>query len=139
MQSRSSFYSRWARNWLPAAGFRSPGSQQLAGLSVDRHSLDGGISIEHGFCERWVCVDREHHLVHCSLKLHHGDGFGDELGCLRADDVHAEDFAVLRVGDDLYEAVVAVDDGGLGVAGEGKLPDLDFVALLPGLGLSQSG
>ena len=54
------------------------------------------------------------------------------------DDVDAEDFAVLRVGDDLDEAVVAVDDGGLGVAGEGEFADLDLVALLLGLGFGEA-
>ena len=47
--------------------------------------------------------------------------------------------AVFGVGDHFDEAVVAVDDAGLGVAGEGKLADLDFVAFLLGLGLGEAG
>ena len=78
-------------------------------------------------------VDGEHQLVDGAFELHHGDSLGDELGGLRADDVHAEDLAVLRVGNDLHEAIVAADDRGFGVAGERELADLDLVALLLGL------
>ena len=64
--------------------------------------------------------------------------FGDDLRRVRADDVDAENLAVLGVGDDLDEAVVRVEDGGLGVADEGELADLDLVALLLGLRLGQA-
>ena len=50
-----------------------------------------------------------------------------------------EDFAILRVGDDLDEAVVRVEDGGLGVArSNGNSCDLDLVALFLRLRLREA-
>ena len=57
---------------------------------------------------------------------------------LRPDDVHAQNLAVFRIGDNLHKAVVAAHDRRLGVAGEGKLAHLDFVAFFFGLRLSQA-
>ena len=51
-------------------------------------------------------VDGEHHLVDRRLQLNRRHRFRNQLGGLRADDVHAENLAVLRVGDHLHEAVV---------------------------------
>ena len=75
--------------------------------------------------EGGVGVDGPHQVFDGAFELHGGNGFGDELRRLRADDVHAEDLSVLGVGDDLHEAVVRVDDGGLGVSDEGELAHLD--------------
>ena len=83
-------------------------------------------------------VDGEHHLFDCGFEFERGDGFGDDLRGLRADDVDAEDLAVLGVGDDFDEAIVAADDGGLGVADEGELADFDLVALFFGLRFGQA-
>jgi hypothetical protein len=74
-------------------------------------------------------VDGVHQLVDGAFEIHGDYGFCDDLRGRWADDVDAEDLAILGVGDDLDEAVVRVDDGGLGVAGEGELADFDFVAL----------
>ena len=100
----------------PAPGSR-PSARVVASatgsLGVDRHAFDSGVGVEHRFAQGRVRVDGEHQLVDRAFELHDGNRFGDEFGGLRADNVHAEDFAVLRIGDDFDEAVMAVDDGGL--------------------------
>ena len=60
-------------------------------------------------------VDGVHHGLDGGFRFHGGDGFGDELEGLGADDVDAENFAVLLVGDDFDEAIVMAEDGGLAV------------------------
>ena len=107
-------------------------------LGVDRHALHRGIRIEHGLADRRVGVDGEHQLVDGAFEFHDGHGFSDEFGCLRTDDVHAEDFTVLRVGNDLDEAIVAADDGGFGISRKRKFADFDFDALFFGLRFGQS-
>ena len=87
---------------------------------------------------RRVGVDGEHHLFDRRFELDRGDALGDDLGRVRADDVDAEDLAVLRVRDDLDEAVVRIEDRRLRVADERELADLDLVALLLGLRLGQA-
>jgi len=83
-------------------------------------------------------VDGEHQLFDRGLKFHGDDALGDELSGVGADDVYAEDFAVLGVGDDLHKAIVRIKDGGLGVAHKWKLADLDLVALLLGVRFCQT-
>src|SRR5580698_1556909 len=83
-------------------------------------------------------MDGPHQVLYGSFEFEGGDGFGDELGGLRADNVDTEYLSVLGVGDDLYEAVVRVDDGGLGVANEGELTDLDGVSQLLGLSFGKA-
>ena len=100
---------------------------------VNGHTFYGGVGIEHGFADCRVGVDGEHELVDGAFEFHDGYGFGNEFCGLGTNDVHAEDLSVFCVGDDLDEAIVAADDGGLGVAGKGKFADLDFHALLFGL------
>src|ERR1017187_1835521 len=76
------------------------------------------------FVDGWVRVDGVHHRLDRRLRLHRGDGFGDDLESLRADDVDAQNLAVLLVGHYLDESVVRTEDGGLAVRGEGKLSHL---------------
>ena len=118
---------RWS--WLPPA---------TGSLDVDGHAFDAGESVEEGFGEGGVGMDGERHLFDGGFELHRYDALGDKLGGLRADDVDAEDFAVFGVGDDFNEAVVRVDDGCLGVTGEGELANLDLVALFLGLRLGEA-
>src|SRR6266567_9599877 len=94
--------------------------------SIDRHFLHGRVGVQHGLGQGGMRVNGEHQLIDGPLEFHHGDGFGDELCRLRANDVHPEDFAVSRIRDDLHEPIVAVDNGCLRVAGKGKLPHLDL-------------
>ena len=59
-----------------------------------------------------VCIMR----LHRRLGFHRGHRFGDQLERLRADDVDAQNLAVLLVGHHLDEAFVAAEDGRLAVA-----------------------
>jgi len=51
-----------------------------------------------------VGVNRPHQVFHRGFQFDCGDGFRDEFRGLWADDVHAQDFAVIGVGDNLDEA-----------------------------------
>ena len=57
---------------------------------------------------------------------------------MRADDVDAENFAVVGVADDLDEALVLADDAGARVGGEGELADLDVVSGFAGFGFGEA-
>src|SRR5579872_4232564 len=83
-------------------------------------------------------VDGEHHLFYRGFELHRGYGFGDQLGGLWADDVHAQNLAILLFRNHFDETVMAADDAGFGVCGKGELADLHFVALLLGLRFSKA-
>ena len=60
-----------------------------------RHAFDAGEAIEHALGEGRVGVDGKHHLFDRGFELHRGDALGDDLGRVRADDVDAENLAVL--------------------------------------------
>ena len=83
-------------------------------------------------------MNREHHFLERRFEFNRCNGFRNQFGGRGADDVNAENLSVLCVGDDFEEAVVRVNDGGLGVSGEWKLSDLDVVALFFCLGLGKS-
>ena len=83
-------------------------------------------------------MDGPHQVFHRGFEFHGGDGFGDQFGGLRADDVHAENLAVVRVANDLDEAFVLADDRGARVGGEGELADLDVVSRFARLGFRQA-
>src|ERR1700744_990025 len=74
-----------------------------ADLDVDGHTFDAGEAVEQGFGYGRMGVDGEHHLFDGGFELEGGDGFGDDLGGVGAEDVDAEDLAVLCIGDDLDE------------------------------------
>ena len=71
-------------------------------------------------------------LVVGRLQLAGGDGLGDEFRGVVADDVAAEEFAVLGVVDHLDEAFVVTGRRGFARSGEGELTLLDLVAGLLG-------
>src|SRR6516225_295757 len=52
--------------------------------------------------------------------------------------MHAEDLAMLGVGNNLHEALVLSDDAGARVGGEGKLANLNLVAQLFGPGFCEA-
>src|SRR5216683_111640 len=83
-------------------------------------------------------VDRKHQVFDGPFEFHHGHGFGDQFGGQRADDMDAEDLAVLCVGHHLDEAFMLVDDAGLGVGGEGELADLNRHAEFLRFGLGET-
>ncbi len=57
-------------------------------------------------------VDDVGQVFRGAFHLESNHGLGDEFGRGRSDDVHAENFPVLAVGDDLHEAFVLTDDAG---------------------------
>src|ERR1044072_481485 len=69
-------------------------------------------------------------LLVAALQRHRRDQLGDHVAGAGADDVGAEDLAVLRVDDELDQAVFVVVDGGAADRPQLQLPDLDLV---PGL------
>ena len=83
-------------------------------------------------------VNRPHQVFDCGFEFHGGDGFGDQFGGLRADDVDAEDFAVVGVADDFDEAFVLADDAGARIRGEGELADLHVVSGFAGSGFGEA-
>src|SRR5262249_38695797 len=127
---------------VSTALFLSAPSASVPGVSVtlrvDRHSFNGSIGVEHCFGQRGMRVDGEHQLVDSSFEFHHSNGFGDEFRRLRANDMYAKNLAVLRVGHNLHKAIVAADNGRLGVTRERKLADLDLEAALSGLCFRQT-
>ena len=81
-------------------------------LRVDRHSVHAVRSIQHGFSQGRMGVDGPHQIFHGGFEFHCGHGFGDQLRRLRANDVHAENLAIVRIGNNLDEALMLADDGG---------------------------
>src|SRR5580698_10360564 len=83
-------------------------------------------------------VDDVRQLFGGTLQLQSHDGFGDHLGGVRADDVDAQDLAVLGVADDLDEALMRSHNAGARVGGEREFADLHFVAGFLRLGFGQA-
>ena len=75
-------------------------------------------------------VDDPGQLLVAALQRHRRDQLGDHVAGAVADDVGAEDLAVLGVDDELDQAVFVVVDGRAADAAELQLADLDVV---PGL------
>src|SRR5664280_553475 len=83
-------------------------------------------------------VDNVRQLLRGTFHLQRQDGFGDQLGRIRPDDVYAQDLAVLGVGNDLDEAFVLPHDAGARVRSEGELANLYGVTLFLGLGFGEA-
>jgi hypothetical protein len=89
---------------------------------VDRPAVDRARRIQHGLAHRRVRVDYPLQLRRSALEGHHGDQLGDHVAGPVADDVGAEDFAVLGVDDELDDPVFVVVDGAGALAGDFCLP-----------------
>src|SRR5882757_9759976 len=85
-----------------------------------------------------MSMDSEHQVLRRSFQLHCSNGFRDELGRLRSDDMNAQNLSMLRVGNNLYKAVVLAHDGSTRVGGEGKLAHFEFVAGFSGFSFGQA-
>src|ERR1035437_9007719 len=83
-------------------------------------------------------MDNVRQLLRGAFHLQRQDGFGDQLGRIRSDDVYAQDLAVLGVGNDLDEAFVLPHDAGARVRSEGELANLYGVTLFLGLGFGEA-
>ena len=79
---------------------------------MDALALDvlGGFHDRLG--QRGVGVDGVHQLVYRALQLDGDARLVDQIGGVGADDVDAQDLAVLGIGDDLDQADVLVDREG---------------------------
>src|SRR6478735_1401976 len=75
--------------------------------------------------QRWVGVDVAGELVYPEVPLLGERELGQKFGHVVSDEVSAEQFAVLRVGDDLDEATRFAEAVRLAVRGERELRDLD--------------
>ena len=97
---------------------------------MDRLAHRGAGGLHDGLGERGVRVHGVDDLLLGGLELLGHDEFGDQLGRLGADEVGAQEFAVLGVEDQLHEALGLV--GGLGSAAgdERELADADLVPRL---------
>src|SRR5688572_22059184 len=91
---------------------------------IYRQSVDCVERFTYCFVQRRVRMDCMHHGLDCGFSFHRGDAFGDKFKCLRADDVNAQDLAVLRADDYLDETAMAAEDGRLAVSNERELTDL---------------
>src|SRR5579863_4816349 len=83
-------------------------------------------------------MDRPHQIFDGRFEFHGSNGLGYEFSGLRADDVDAEDFAVVGVADDFDEAFVLADNRSTRVRGEGKLADLYVVSGFASLGFGET-
>src|SRR5258708_40256098 len=81
-----------------------------------------------------MSMDGPHQILHRSFKLHSGDRFGDQLRGLRPNDMHSQDLAVVRIGDDLDESLMLADDRGSRVGRKRELTNLHVVPGFPGAG-----
>src|SRR6185503_5384140 len=83
-----------------------------------------------------MCMDREIHLFHRELVLTRNGQLVNELRGVRTDDVRTEDLSVLRVADDLHEAVRLAGRSRASARGEVEathlVVELLFLALLLG-------
>lgn len=89
------------------------------------HAFGG---FHYGFADGWVGVHYAAEFVGGGFKGHGDAGFGEQLGCVRADDVDAEDLIVFLFGDDLDEAVRLAEDTRFTRGRERKLADLYVIA-----------
>ncbi len=100
---------------------------------MNRTFADGEAGFLEGFGHRRVGVDRAAQVFGATAVFHVGDRRSDHLARAVADDLHAENLVCLGVGNDLAEAVGAVDCDGAAIGGEGELAHVDVQ--LVGLGL----
>ena len=107
-------------------------------FSVDRHPIYAIRCIEHSFGQSRMGMDGPHQIFHSSFEFHGGNGFGDQLGRLRTDDVDAENLSVLGVGNYFDEAFMLTHDRRARVCGKGKLADLDVISRFTGLGFGEA-
>src|SRR6516162_3325046 len=107
-------------------------------LHVNLQPSHGGESVAHGFPHRGMRVNHVHHVVDRALELQNRRGFPKNFRGQRADDVDAEHFPVLFVGNHLDEAAVIAKDGGFAVADEREFSRLHTIASFFGLFFGES-
>ena len=76
-------------------------------------------------------MDGEEQVVHRGLELKRHHRFGNHLRRQRADDVHAQEFAVLFFSDNFDEALMLADDGSLAVGRKREFIHSNLVSSFP--------
>src|ERR1700737_2921079 len=99
----------------------APANQRLV---VDRKSAHGVECIAHRFPDGRMRVNRRGHVVERGLETERRGRLSDDLSRQWPDRMHAENFAVLRLGDHLDESAVLAKDRGLAVREKRKLTGL---------------
>src|SRR5581483_160891 len=94
--------------------------------------------VEHSFRQCWVGVDGPHQIFDGGFEFHRSHSLSDQFGRLWSDDVHSQNFSVLRVRDHFDESLMLANDGCARIRCEWKLANFDVVTLLPRLSLSQA-
>ena len=132
---------RVGRAEVEVEGRLQPRSPRPLCLGVDRPAVDRAGGVEDRLGDRRVGVDDPRQLLVAALQRHRRDQLGDHVAGAVADDVGAEDLAVLGVDDELDQAVFVVVDGRAADAAELLLADLDVVPglLRGGLGEPDAG
>ena len=118
---------------LEAFAVRCAGSSPVPGTNwsegVDRALAHGHAGFFHGFRHGRVRVNRAGEVFGTAAVFHVRDDLADEFAGILAENLSAEDFVGLGVGDDLHEAVAGVVGEGAGVGGEVELADVDLESL----------
>src|ERR687893_2700347 len=100
-----------------------------------RQAVDAFGGLHDGLGDGRVRVDDAAQLVGRRFEVERDDRPVDDLGRVRADDVDAEQLVVLRLADDLDEALLLAEYPRLARGREGELGDFNVVAQLPRLRL----
>src|ERR1700685_941020 len=79
-----------------------------------------------------------HQVFDSRFEFHRRYSFGDQFCRLRADDVDAENLAVVSIADDFDEAFVLANDAGARIRREGKLADLHVVSGFAGFSFGEA-
>ena len=79
-------------------------------LEVNRQPVDAFGGLHDGLGDGRVRVDDAAQLFGRRFEVERDDGLVDYLCRVRADDVHAEKLVVLRLADDLDEALLLAED-----------------------------
>src|SRR6185312_6841511 len=99
----------WDSRTLGAPDFCALSKNRM--LLMYRPSPGRAVRLHHNLRERRVRVNRAGDLLVTGLELFRHDHLRDQVGRTRADDVRAEQLAVLGVADDLAQPLpVAVDE-----------------------------
>src|ERR1044071_2004349 len=105
---------------------------------MDRQPVDAFGGLHDGLGDGRVRVDDAPQLFGRRFEVEGDDGLVNDLGRVRADDVDAQQLVVLRLADDLDEALLLAEDARLARGREGELRRLHVVAQLLRLRLGQT-
>src|ERR1044072_8778262 len=105
---------------------------------MNSEPVDAFGGLHDGLRDGRVRVDDAAQLVGGRFEMERDDGFVNDFGRVRADDVDAEQLVVLRLADDLNEALLLAEYAGLARSREGELRRLHVVAQFLRLRLGQA-